>query len=125
MEFLSPPIWVTSIVLLLITLLITTHEPPSRPKPDLSPSQSPKAVSGTSPAREGATRIHFRNTVRVLRSPWIRSCIPDAEADSFEGVLGGSWVVINGVISRVTILTTHIRGLITPLITTHEPPSRV
>ena len=26
--------------------------------------------------------------------------------------------------SRVTILITHIRGLITPLITTHEPPSR-
>ena len=35
-------------------------------------------------------------------------------------LLGGSWVAINGVISRVTI---HIRGLITPLITTHEPPS--
>ena len=38
-------------------------------------------------------------------------------------ILGGSWVVINGVISMVTILITHIRGLITPLITTHEPPS--
>ena len=25
---------------------------------------------------------------------------------------------------RVTILIIHIRGLITPLITTHEPPSR-
>ena len=37
-------------------------------------------------------------------------------------VLGGSWVVINGVISRATI---HIRGLTTPLITTNEPPSRV
>ena len=34
--------------------------------------------------------------------------------------LGGSWAVINGLISRVTI---HIRGLISPLITTHEPPS--
>ena len=31
--------------------------------------------------------------------------------------------VITGVISRVTILITHIRVLITPLITTHEPPS--
>ena len=39
-------------------------------------------------------------------------------------VLGGSWVVISGVISRVTRLITHIRGLITLLITTHEPPSR-
>ena len=38
-------------------------------------------------------------------------------------LLGGSWVVISGVISRVTILITHIRGLISPLITTHEPPS--
>ena len=36
-------------------------------------------------------------------------------------ILGGSWAVINGVISRVTI---HVRGLITPLITTHEAPSR-
>ena len=34
-------------------------------------------------------------------------------------------VVINGVISRLTILITHIRGLIkTPLINTHEPPRR-
>ena len=38
-------------------------------------------------------------------------------------ILGGSWVVIHGAISRVTILLTHIRGLITPLITTREPPS--
>ena len=34
-------------------------------------------------------------------------------------------LVISGAISRVTIFITHIRGLITPLITTHEPPSRV
>ena len=32
-------------------------------------------------------------------------------------------VVINGVASRVTMLTTHTRGLITPRRTTHEPPS--
>ena len=38
-------------------------------------------------------------------------------------LLGGSWVVISRVLSRVTILITHIRGLLTPLITTHEPPS--
>ena len=36
-------------------------------------------------------------------------------------LLGGSWAVVNGVRSRVTI---HISGLITPLITTHEPPSK-
>ena len=35
------------------------------------------------------------------------------------------WVVISGVISRATIVRTHIRELMTPLITTHEPPSRV
>ena len=40
-------------------------------------------------------------------------------------MLGGSWVSISGVISRVAITITHIRGLITPLILTHEPPSRV
>ena len=38
-------------------------------------------------------------------------------------VLGGSGLVISRVISRVTILITHIRGLITLLITTPEPPS--
>ena len=38
-------------------------------------------------------------------------------------ILGGSWVVISGVISGVTVLITHIQGLITLLITTHEPPS--
>ena len=39
-------------------------------------------------------------------------------------LLGGSWVVISGDISKVTIVIIHIRGLITPLVTTHEPPSR-
>ena len=33
-------------------------------------------------------------------------------------------MVVSGVISRVTILITHIRGLLTPFVTTHEPPSR-
>ena len=38
-------------------------------------------------------------------------------------LLGGSWVVISRAITRVTILITLVRGLITPLITTPEPPS--
>ena len=42
----------------------------------------------------------------------------------FAGLLGGSWVVISAVIIRVTVVITHIRGHKTPLITTHEPPSR-
>ena len=36
-------------------------------------------------------------------------------------LLGGSWVVLSRVIGRVTILIIHIRGLITPLITTPKP----
>ena len=39
-------------------------------------------------------------------------------------LLGGSWVVISRVISRITLLIIHIRRLITLLITTDEPPSR-
>ena len=31
---------------------------------------------------------------------------------------------ISGVIGRVAVVITHISGLITILITTHEPPSR-
>ena len=44
--------------------------------------------------------------------------------EPYTPLLGGSCVFISGVISRVTILIIHISGLITPLITTHEPPSR-
>ena len=36
----------------------------------------------------------------------------------------GSGVVITRVISKGTIIITHIRGLISPLIATHEPPSK-
>ena len=37
--------------------------------------------------------------------------------------LGGSWVVISRVISKVTIIIMIIGDFIPPLITTHEPPS--
>ena len=51
--------------------------------------------------------------------------LPQRDHDPFSGaLLGGSWVVISGVISRVTTIITHVRGLITLLIATHEPPSR-
>ena len=36
-------------------------------------------------------------------------------------MLGGSWVVISRVVSRVTILITQIKRLITLLIATSEP----
>ena len=32
-------------------------------------------------------------------------------------------VVISGVTSRIAIVINYIQGFITPLITTHEPPS--
>ena len=44
----------------------------------------------------------------------------------FRPLLGGYWVDISGVISRKTIVTTtHTWGRITPLTTTHEPPSMI
>ena len=41
------------------------------------------------------------------------------------GLLGGSWVVISGVISPLMQVRTIVTLLITLLITTHEPPSRL
>ena len=38
--------------------------------------------------------------------------------------LGGSWVVISGVISPLIWFSTIVTLLITPLITTHEPPRK-
>ena len=53
------------------------------------------------------------------------------EASSFQGLfratllrtLGGSWVVLSRVTSPLIGLITIVTLLITPLITTHEPPS--
>ena len=36
----------------------------------------------------------------------------------------GLWVITSAVISKVIVVTTHVRGLKTILITTYEPPSR-
>ena len=41
----------------------------------------------------------------------------------FSNLLGGSCVVISGVISPLTWVISIVTLLITPLITTHEPPS--
>ena len=62
-------------------------------------------------------------------NPGPRPWCTDAAADILcfhpgVGLIGGSWVVISRAISRITRPITHIRGLITPLITTPEPPSR-
>ena len=40
-----------------------------------------------------------------------------------EAVLGGSWVVISGVISPLIWVISIVTLLIPPLITTHESPS--
>ena len=40
-------------------------------------------------------------------------------------VLGGAWVVISGVISRLIWVLSIVTLLVSPLITTQEPPSRV
>ena len=55
--------------------------------------------------------LSVREEIPALPSP--------ALAASQPALLGGSWAVI----SRVTILITHNRGLITPLITTLNPTS--
>ena len=39
-------------------------------------------------------------------------------------LLGGSWVVVSGVISPLVWFISIVTLLITPFITTHEPPSR-
>ena len=52
-------------------------------------------------------------TLRTCRHEQERACPPEVTL-----LLGGSWVI-----RRVTIRIPHINGRVTPLITTHEPPS--
>ena len=60
----------------------------------------------------------------LIKTPWL--LLGNGEMDPYDSpLLGGSCVVISRVISRVTILITLLRGLITPLIATYEPPSKV
>ena len=42
----------------------------------------------------------------------------------WRGILKGSWDLVSRVITKVTILITPIRGLITLLTKSHDPPSR-
>ena len=48
---------------------------------------------------------------------------PGFKCGEFWKLLGGSWVVINGVISPLIGVIVIVMLLITPLIVTHEPPS--
>ena len=58
------------------------------------------------------------------RSATACACLTDQLATNHVNALEGSRLVISRVTSRITMVITYIRGLITPLITTHEPPSR-
>ena len=58
--------------------------------------------------------------VQLLLEPYLLSeAVPSAAP-----LLGGSWVVISGVIRPLIWVITIVTILITLLITTHEPPSK-
>ena len=52
----------------------------------------------------------------------VSSCLAKIpEASQTPILLGGSWVVLSGVISPLTWVVSIVAPLITPIITTHEP----
>ena len=64
------------------------------------------------------------NTCRALKESLkgtLTERLKGTRKDSY--ILAGSWLVISVVISRVTVLTTHIRGLIPALTSTLNPKS--
>ena len=56
-------------------------------------------------------------------SPKSSAGAPGPRSEKVGRLLGGSWVVISGVISPLIWIITTVTLLVTPLITTHEPPS--
>ena len=74
-------------------------------------------------------RTSSRTPFTDASDPSPRHCCPGSREPSLWASRVGSFgactwkVLISGVISRVTIAITQIRGLITPLIPTHELPS--
>ena len=93
---------IITIVTLLISPLITPHEPPSE-------HSATKAISRCT------TR---RSSVNPPQRSWVPLCF------NGRGVPGGSWVVKGGVTSPLIWVRTIVTLLISPLITTHAPPSR-
>ena len=72
---------------------------------------------------ESSPRIQPLNPTTRTLSPG--NTEPQKDRPFSQAQLGGSWVVISGVISiGITINITDIRGLIPTLITTHEPPRK-
>ena len=103
-------------------------DPPQLPTPPPSAdptSYSLKTLPGPRPYRTYPFKDFYKEVIiKSSRKVGSSGSRVNPKPYSREALLGGSWVVTSGVISRVTTLITHIRGLITPLITTHEPPSR-
>ena len=59
----------------------------------------------------------------IIHSPMLSGCRAAESKVKAGPILGGSWVVLCRVISRITKVITYFRGLATPLITTYGPPS--
>ena len=59
----------------------------------------------------------------MIRYDLPRDCGSLFRSAYLKDLLGGSWVVIRGVTSLLIWVITIDSFLITPLITTHEPPS--
>ena len=74
--------------------------------------------------RESACRVvvGFATGTQTLCVP-VKKVQEGPESSPYQRVLGGSWVVISRVISPLIWAITIVTLLITPLLTSHEPPS--
>ena len=61
--------------------------------------------------------------VGQLGASWAQGCRCRAFRLYCLGLLGGSWVLISGVVSPLIWVISIVTLLITLIITTHEPPS--
>ena len=94
------------------------------------PSTTVAPNSGTappswSPRRHVAWQLLVGPDMTIHRAKATVSVYSSSPCLCHSSLLGGSWVVLSRDISRVTVVITHIGGLITLLIPTHEPPSRI
>ena len=76
-------------------------------------------------AEQPAHRDGFHSVALIpVISTYTKRATHDVHGDSMSKRATWRLMGRSGAMSRVTIVITHIRGLITPVITTHEPPSR-
>ena len=73
----------------------------------------------------GITELDVQVVKVALHPLWFfnPSLLVFGKPAEFCSLLGGSWVVISGVIRPLIWVITIVTLLITPLVTTHEPPS--